>query len=116
LFGVSKSAADRIVDHLDPCSRSSSASGSARTPFGGGFGEFVDQRAAFGLGQERELEGLSDRREPSIGGHRIRPFLLAGCGDIQRRCRPYRLRGGIVRGRFVLRRRFFWRDRSLSRA
>ncbi|MGW7387007.1 hypothetical protein [Streptomyces sp. NPDC054794] len=45
---------------------------------GGGFGEFVDQRAALAFRQERELEGLSDRGEPSIGGHRIRPFLLCG--------------------------------------
>ncbi|MEY9997467.1 hypothetical protein ABIE67_009586 [Streptomyces sp. V4I8] len=27
------------------------------------------------------VRGLSDRREPSIGGHRICPFLPAGCGD-----------------------------------
>lgn len=45
---------------------------------GGGFGEFVDQRASLGFGQECELEGLSDRGEPSIGGHRIRPFPLCG--------------------------------------
>ena len=45
---------------------------------GCGFGEFVDQRAALGFRQEGELEGLSDREEPRIGGHRIRPFLLCG--------------------------------------
>ncbi|MDQ0904196.1 hypothetical protein QFZ22_000181 [Streptomyces canus] len=45
---------------------------------GGGFGEFGHQRTALGFRQERELEGLSDRGEPSIGGHRIRPFLLCG--------------------------------------
>ncbi|MFI9248027.1 hypothetical protein ACIGXF_36950 [Streptomyces sp. NPDC053086] len=45
---------------------------------GGGFGEFVDQRAALAYRQERELEGLSDREEPGVRGHRIRPFLLCG--------------------------------------
>ncbi|WP_344417053.1 hypothetical protein, partial [Streptomyces glomeratus] len=46
-----------------------------------GLGEFVHQVAAGGLGQERQLERLSDSRKPSISGHRIRPFLPTGRGD-----------------------------------